>query len=232
MVADGSGMVSAGKTCFSSSLDRAALLVFLSVPSPLASDHGNGPSGWERTSLIWRWRLSFSPGSYPLTCSRGCKLSHANYTASATTEDINTAHYQLFCARRGKLESSQLAPCEDCLFLHAMRANYQAGIWRGSLQQHPQVPSPVEHGWVRDVDGQLTLEWMRGSPAPEAVLQLLSCNCSRRCKLPECPCMSIGLKSTILCKLQTCDNQPQDDDLDMLITDADLTDSESEDDLE
>ena len=44
--------------------------------------------------------------------------------------------------------------------------------------------------------------------------------------------MSIDLKCTILCKLQTCDNQPQDDDLDMLITDADLTDSESEDDLE
>ena len=172
------------------------------------------------------WELS--PDLFKRLQAFTCKL----YTASATTEDINTARYQLFCARRGELESSQLPPCKDCLFLHAMRANYQAGIWRGSLQQHPQVPSPVEHGWVRDDNGQLTLEWMRGSPAPEAVLQLLCCNCSRRCKLPECPCMSNGLKCTILCKLQTCDNQPQDDDLDMLITDADLTDSESEEDLE
>ena len=84
---------------------------------------------------------------------------------------INTARYQLFCTQRGELESSQLPPCEDCLFMHAMRANYQTGIWRRSLKQHPQVPSPVEHGWARDDEGQLTVEWMWGSPAPEAVLQ-------------------------------------------------------------
>ncbi|KAL7387197.1 hypothetical protein ABVT39_019818 [Epinephelus coioides] len=130
------------------------------------------------------------------------------------TEDINTDHYQLFCAWHGELESSQLPPCEDCLFMHAMRANFQTDIWRGSLQQQLQVPSTVEHGWARSDDGQFTLEWIRGSPAPEAVLQLLSCNCSRRYKLPECQCMSNGLKCTNQCKLQTCDNQPQEDDLD------------------
>lgn len=151
-----------------------------------------------------------------------CKL----YTASTKTEDINTARHQLLCTQHGELESSQLPPCEDCLFMHAMCANYQAGIWRASLQQHPQVPSPLEHGWARNDDGQLTVEWMRGSPAPEAVLQLLSCNCSRRCKLPECQCMSSGLKCTNLCKSQTCDNQPKEDDHDM-ITDADLTDSDT-----
>jgi len=137
-------------------------------------------------------------------------------------------HHQLFSTQYGELESNQLPPCEDCLFMHAMRANYQAGIWRCSLQQHPQVPSPLEHSWARNDDGQLTVEWRRGFPVPEAVLKLLSCNCSRRCKLPECQCMSSGLKCTNLCKLQTCDNQPEEDDHDM-ITDADLTDSDTED---
>ena len=51
-----------------------------------------------------------------------CKL----YPTSMTTEDINTARYQLFCARRGELESSLMPPCKDCRFMHAMRANYQA----------------------------------------------------------------------------------------------------------
>ena len=152
-----------------------------------------------------------------------CKL----YAPSTTTEDINTARYQLFCARHGELESSQLPPCEDCLLMHAMRANYQAAIWTGSLQQHPQVPSPVEHGWTRKDDGQLIVEWMRGSPAPEAVLQLLSCKCSRRCKLPECQCMSNGLKCTDMCKLQTCSNQLQED-FEITITEADLTESDAE----
>ena len=78
-----------------------------------------------------------------------CKL----YTASTTTVDINTARHQLFCARRGEFESTQPPPWEDCLFMHTMHANYQAGIWSCSLQQHPQVPSPVKRGWVRNDDG-------------------------------------------------------------------------------
>ena len=119
-----------------------------------------------------------------------CKL----YTSSTTTVDINTSRHQLFCARRGELESTQLPPCEDCLFVHTMRANYHAGIWRCCLQQHPLVSSPVKCGWVRNDVGQLTVEWMRGYPAPDVVLQLLLCKCSRRCKLPECQCMSNGLK--------------------------------------
>ena len=166
---------------------------------------------WELSTDLFRKLQAFT-----------CKL----YSASTTTEDINTARYQLFCTQRGERESSQLPPCENCLLMHAMRANYQAGIWRGSLQQHLHVPSPTQHGWTRNEDGQLMVEWMRGSPAPEAVLQLLSCNCSRKCKLPKCQCMSSGLKCTHLCKLQTCDNQPQEDSHD--ITDADLTDSDTE----
>ena len=39
IVAEGSGMVSADNTCFSNSLARTALFVFLIVPSPLASAH-------------------------------------------------------------------------------------------------------------------------------------------------------------------------------------------------
>ena len=154
-----------------------------------------------------------------------CKL----YISSTTTVDINTARHQLFCARRGELKSTQLPPCEDCLFMHTMRANYQVGIWRCSLQQHPLVPSPDKRGWVRNDDDQLTVEWMRGSPAPDAVLQLLLCKCSRRCKLPECQCMSNGLKCTNLCKLQTCDNQPQEEEIDTMITEIDLTVSETDD---
>ena len=131
-----------------------------------------------------------------------CKV----YTSCTTTVYINTARHQLFCAWRGELESTQLPPCEDCLFTHTMRANYQAGIWRCSLQQHPLVPIPVKRGWVRNYVGQLTVERMRGSPAPDEVLQLLLCKCSRRCMLPECQCMSNGFKCTHLRKWQTCDN--------------------------
>ena len=105
------------------------------------------------------------------------------------------------------MESYQLPPSKDCFQKHVQRANYQAALWRRCLEAQPDVPSPVEHGWKLDPEDGLLVKWMDGQPAPEAVLDLLSCKCTRRCVLPRCVCMVNGLKCTNLCKLQECDNQ-------------------------
>ena len=144
------------------------------------------------------------------------------YVPSTQTTDVNLLRYQLFCTRRGEVESSQLPPCQDCLFMHSVRANYQAAIWRRSLQTQPSVPSPKHHGWTTNDEGQLDIQWMRGSPAPDAVLQLLSCKCVRSCKLPECTCLNNGLKCTNLCKLQTCANQCSEEEPPAHLTDSDV----------
>ena len=99
---------------------------------------------------------------------------------------INDLRYHLFCAKKGEIESHQLPPCRDCLEKYALRANYQAGIWRRCLEQNPQVPSPVGRGWKID---------------------LLACNCPRKCELPRCECMANGLKCTDMCRLPDCENQ-------------------------
>ena len=85
---------------------------------------------------------------------------------------------RLFYAKQGKVDSNQLPPCEDCLKLHAFRANYQTAGWRRSLQSCPKVPSPVGHGWVQE-DGKLSIKWMSREPAPAALLEFLSCSCAR-----------------------------------------------------
>ena len=54
---------------------------------------------------------------------------------------------------------------------------------------------------------QLVVHWMDGQPAPEAVLDLLACNCKRKCSLPKCACLSNGLKCTDMCRLPDCENQ-------------------------
>ncbi|CAM4585360.1 unnamed protein product [Leuciscus chuanchicus] len=90
-----------------------------------------------------------------------------------------------------------------CLLMHAIRANYQAAIWRQSLETMSGVPSPEEHGWNTDEEGQPTIQLMRGAPAPYAVLQLLSYKCTRSYKLPDCTCLANSLRCTNLCKLQT-----------------------------
>lgn len=149
------------------------------------------------------------------------------YVPSTHITDVNLLRYQLFCTRRGEMESSQLPPCKDCLLMHAIRANYQAAIWRRSLQTKPFVPSPEDHGWSTNEEGELEIKWMSGSPAPDAVLQFLSCRCVRSCKLPDCTCLSNGLKCTNLCKLQTCGNQCSEEE-----APAQLTDSEEDEDID
>ena len=47
---------------------------------------------------------------------------------------------------------------------------------------------------------------MAGLPAPEAVLELLRCTCSRSCKLPTCTCLANNLKCTPARKLENCEN--------------------------
>ena len=133
-------------------------------------------------------------------------LLYAPKTSSTKIKDLR---YRLFCAKKGEIESHQLPPCRDCVEKHALRANYQAGIWRICLEQNPQVPSPVGRGWKIEKEGadnQLIVHWMDGQPAPQAVLDLLACNCPRECELPRCECMANGL---ICADCQTVRTRPQ-----------------------
>ena len=73
-----------------------------------------------------------------------------------------------------------------------------------------ETPDPCGHGWKVDKDGQLSIQWITGLPAPEKVLNLLSCRCRKSCNGTACTCRSNGLKCTKMCLLQECDNQPDD----------------------
>ena len=97
------------------------------------------------------------------------------------------------------------------------------------LQRCPLIPSPFGCGWCTE-DGRLAIDWMDGLPAPKAVLELLSCQCSRSCKLPSCSCMANGLKCTDLRRLQDCTNRCDDDDV--VPDDEDDDDDENYDDDE
>ena len=149
------------------------------------------------------------------------------YSSSPGTNDVNILRYRLFCTKKGGLESNQLPPCKDTLRKHCDRTNYVAAVWRRSLQGCPQIPSPIGFGWCLE-DGKLTIDWMSGEPAPKAVLELLSCQCKRVCKLPSCTCLVNGSRCTQLCKLQECANQHEKvDEEDSL---PDESDSDNEDD--
>ena len=91
----------------------------------------------------------------------------------------------------------QLPPCKDALQQHTKRANYQAAIWRQSLENSPMISDTTDgHGWKVDGDGQIGIEWLTGAPAPDIVLSLMSCECMRSCKAGSCPCIDNGLSCT------------------------------------
>ena len=72
---------------------------------------------------------------------------------------------------------------------------------------------------------------MDGKPAPDAVLELLACRCTRSCKLASCVCLANGLKCTDICTLKECQNQVEDDEeIDLYNSDDGTDDSDDTDD--
>jgi len=45
---------------------------------------------------------------------------------------VSELRYQLFCAKRREIESSQLPACQACLQMHVMPANYQDFLHSGT----------------------------------------------------------------------------------------------------
>ena len=73
----------------------------------------------------------------------------AMYVAASRTTEVKVLRYKLFCAKMGKIESSLLPLCRDFLFMHLIRANYQAAIWKCCLPARPTVPNlPSVDGYV------------------------------------------------------------------------------------
>ena len=72
-----------------------------------------------------------------------CKL----YCSQPGTDNINEMRYRLFCAKKGNIDSTQLPPHADCLLKHASRENFQAVIWKWSLQRRPLTPTPMFVIW-------------------------------------------------------------------------------------
>ena len=130
-----------------------------------------------------------------------CKM----YASQTSLCKVNDLRYQLFRVKKGDVDSSQLPPCQDTRLLHGMRANYQACLWKRCLQQEMDTPSPEGHGWMIE-DGQNVVDWMQGLPAPQVMMELIACQCSRVCKAPVCQCVANALKCLPACKNQFFDN--------------------------
>eukprot|EP00117_Sycon_ciliatum_P011469 scpid92552/ scgid12936/ len=128
--------------------------------------------------------------------------------------DINEARYDLFSSVDASRDSSRLPPCKDALVKHTARANYQAEIWRKSLEAQPDIPPPftAHHGW-KLVDGKLQVDWLSLEPAPKALMGVVKCGCKTGCDGGRCSCKAQSLHCTDVCgcsAADSCQNRASD----------------------
>ena len=136
----------------------------------------------------------------------------AEFYGVKSCPSINDARYRKFCTKNHVPEPQKLPPTKDELFLHCLRANYVARIWKLALVPNVLPPSPEGHGWLLK-NGILETKWMSQRPAPDSLLEFLSCGCKKSgCQNNMCVCIANGLKCTDLCSCNTCTNSPLDED--------------------
>ena len=104
----------------------------------------------------------------------------------------NDLRYKMYRVSGGVIPGEKLPPCVDSLWQHAKRSNYQCAVWRRALESNPIIPSPYGHGWSID-ENDIDIVWNECSPAPDEILYLLSCGCTRKCEVGSCSCVDSGL---------------------------------------
>ena len=126
------------------------------------------------SSLGLEWQVSKKDFDTIQECT--CQL----YYRKAKVVEVYELKYWMFICRKSDVQSGQLLPCEDTLRQHTIRTDYQAAIWKRSLENHPSIPDPADgYGWIKSDDGNLNVKWMTISTAPEAVLCLMSYKCKK-----------------------------------------------------
>ena len=125
-----------------------------------------------------------------------CKV----YLPGTKTTTMKKLRWWLFTKKQA--ESERLPPTQAALKQAILRAHYQAMIWTNDTVPNPEVPSPQDYGWNLEDDVWVPV-MTKEQPAPNVVIQLVKCGCSKsKCDSARCSCRKAGLSCTELC---TCD---------------------------
>ena len=130
-----------------------------------------------------------------------CSLYNASNRIPTSADE---ARYQLFCQ---KAQSNlQLPPTSDSLLQHIKRANYQAYVWRKALVPRQDLPTPAGNG--RTIQGNSLFPQLITKPlAPESILELVNCQCSKSSCTQKCSCSVcksfIGTSGSVNLKVTT-----------------------------
>lgn len=155
---------------------------------------------YQRTFQLLGDSFTFDASLFPILEKFVCQLY------GLKSHNTDEARFEKFCAKDRAPEPERLPPTRDALLYHCKRVSYVTAIIKRSLDATASIPNATGYGWILQ-DGILEIEWMIRPPAPEGVLQLISCNCKKsKCKTRICICKSHSLNCTDLCHCVDCDN--------------------------
>ncbi len=118
--------------------------------------------------------------------SKGCP--HFQYTH---------LRWYLFCKQLA--ESNKLPPTLGALEEHINYVRLQSRVWCQATVMQQQPLDPLQFGYYMDTDGQLLPLTTKVLPAPQAIIELVRCQCRTNCSTQRCSCRRNNLSCTELC---------------------------------
>ena len=89
--------------------------------------------------------------------------------------------------RKEKVKSDKIPPTKGAFQQHVLRAFHQIRQNSTSINETIDIKDPNECGWIR-MDGQYVPRTSNTPIAPDSVVQLVSCKCTKGCKGGKCKC--------------------------------------------
>ncbi len=114
---------------------------------------------------------------------------------------IPELRWYLFCKHMA--ESVKLPPTIGALKQHILRVHLQASVWGQASIAQQIFLDPLQNGYHRNSDGELTPTTTDILPAPKAVIEMDRCQCKGDCTSQRCSCKSNSLQCTDLCLCST-----------------------------
>ena len=123
-----------------------------------------------------------------------CQLYHPVTKIYSVCQRVETAALP----KKTQAQSKRLPPTQAALQQSIMRAHFQALVWNLDTVAEPDLPPPEEFGW-KEESGQWLPIMTSLLPAPEAIIELVKCSCSKsRCGTNRCNCRKAQLNCRLM----------------------------------
>ena len=114
--------------------------------------------------------------------------------------DINELRYHLLCIGDKARKNWPTSPMLRCPEVPHHACRLSSCHLEESLEAKPDIPHPRGHGWTLDAAGVLSIHWMDQLPAPQALLEVVSCGCTTGRATRRCTCKTHGMPCTDVCQ--------------------------------